>query len=573
MSVVIKYGDFAVGAKEAFNLEATDQIYFSNLQQVKENIQFFPNYGNPIERYSVPLNASVVPLPQSVEGENIGWWSEQISDSEGDFATPIVLEMVSDEYFTSTSITITFDTAKKIYSNDLSISWYRDENLLSEKSFTPTSAKYSCENKVEFYNKVIITFNKLNYPLNRLRVKSVDHGSVSFFNGKNIKKCNISQKINSICTELPIGTGSILLNGENGVEYLFQKRQTISIIVNGVPQNTLFVNKASRKGRNEWEIQAEDYIGILENSNFYGGIYNNENAGTLLSEIFNNANVPFEIESEISSEQLSGYIEFGSCRNALMQVCFATGAIVDASSSNLVKVKKITQEVSQEIENARIMQGLQVVKNTRVTSVSIASHSYKELEEEYIAYDATQGGTGQNLLVVFKEPLHSVTIQNGDLLEFGNNYAIINANEGCVLTGKKYEHSLYLKSKNNPLVLNTDTKNVKSITKATLVNGQNIDKLLELCYNYYSNTDSVHAKIVDRKHVRGGDIIRYGQGVIYGQYKYRQKSNKIVSYDTPVNVGDRISIDTTYQGVFDGVVESCDYSLSGNNIVKNIVVR
>ena len=40
VSVVIKYGDFAVGAKEAFNLEATDQIYFSNLQQVKENIQF-----------------------------------------------------------------------------------------------------------------------------------------------------------------------------------------------------------------------------------------------------------------------------------------------------------------------------------------------------------------------------------------------------------------------------------------------------------------------------------------------------------------------------------------------------
>ena len=94
-----------------------------------------------------------------------------------------------------------------------------------------------------------------------------------------------------------------------------------------------------------------------------------------------------------------------------------------------------------------------------------------------------------------------------------------------------------------------------------------------MCYNYYNNTDSVHAKIVDRKHVSGGDIIRYGQGVIYGQYRYRQKSNKIVSYDTPVNAGERISIDTTYQGIFDGVVESCDYSLSGNNIVKNIVVR
>lgn len=573
MSVLVRYGDIAVGAKEAFSLSATDQAYFSNLNQVKENISSFPNYGNPLERYSVILDGSVVALPSDNEEIDIGWWSGQLSDEDGAFETPITLNMISDEYFTATSLTITFDTYKDIYASELVIDWYRDDELLSSETFNPTSAKYSCENMVEFYNKIVITFNALNRPMNRLKIKSIDHGSTTIFSGENLKKCNISQKINPISAEIPIGTASLWLKGKEGEEYSFQKRQPLTIILNDSIQSTVFVNRANRRGKDEWEVQAEDYIGILDGTAFYGGIYENKNVGVLLAEIFGVAKVPFEIDESISASEVSGYIPFGTCRGALMQVAFAAGAMVDTSLNDLVRVSEMPTSVSQTIGRDRIYQGLQVIEDTRVTAVSISAHSYTPIEDTLTAYDASKSGAGQGIFVKFGEPLHDLSISNGEILESGSTYAIINAEDGCILVGKKYEHTSVIKTRKNDLVLATDTENVKTISKATLVSPKNIDKLLDLCYNYYSKTTGIKAKVVDRRHISGGDIIRYGQGIRYGEYKYRDRSRKVITYDNPVNLGDVIKIDTTYQGEVEGRVESKNFSLLGNSIAKDILIK
>ena len=458
MSVVVKYGNIAVGAKEAFNLYATDESYFSKLSQIKEDISVFPNFGNPLERYSVALDGSVLPLPSNKEDINIGWWSEQLSNEQGIFEIPIVLEMASEEYFTGTAITITFDAPKEIYATDLSIDWYRDGELLSQKKFKPTNAKYSCENRVEFYNKIIITFNSLNRPLNRLKIKSIDHGSISTFTGGNLKKCNITQKISAISTELPISTASILLKGEAGEEYAFQKRQPLSVFSNDSLQMKLFVKKASRKSKDEWDIQAEDYVGVLDSVSFYGGIYEDESAGNLLIKIFNKAKVPYDIEADIMAETVSGYIPFGTCRNATMQVLFAVGAIIDTSNSEVIKVKRMSQDVSQKIGKERIFQGLRVVDDTRITAVSLTAHTYKAIEDSLIVYDANKSGEGVNIFVKFNEPLHDLSIQDGEILESGHNYAIINAGTNCKLNGQKYEHSSVIKTLYNDLVLSTDTE-------------------------------------------------------------------------------------------------------------------
>ena len=429
----------------------------------------------------------------------------------------------------------------------------------------------SCYTK--FYNKIIITFNSLNRPLNRLKIKSIDHGSISTFTGGNLKKCNITQKISAISTELPISTASILLKGEAGEEYAFQKRQPLSVFSNDSLQMKLFVKKASRKSKDEWDIQAEDYVGVLDSVSFYGGIYEDESAGNLLIKIFNKAKVPYDIEADIMAETVSGYIPFGTCRNATMQVLFAVGAIIDTSNSEVIKVKRMSQDVSQKIGKERIFQGLRVVDDTRITAVSLTAHTYKAIEDSLIVYDANKSGEGVNIFVKFNEPLHDLSIQDGEILESGHNYAIINAGTNCKLNGQKYEHSSVIKTLYNDLVLSTDTENVKSINKATLVTQKNLDKLLNLCYNYYEKTQTINAKIIERKYVSGGDLIRYGQGIVYGTYKYRTKTLKEITYDEAVRLGDRISIDTSYQGIFTGVVESETFSLSGNSIAKDVLIK
>lgn len=573
MSVVIKYGDIAVGAKEAFTSFATDQSAISKLNQIKEDISTFPNYGNPLEKYSVALDGSVIPLPSDVEDLNIGWWSKQMSDLNGVFKTPIVLEMVAEEYFIATSLTITFDLPKQIYSNNLNIKWYRSDELLADKDFAPTNAKYQCEEKVEYYNRIVITFYSLNVPYNRLRIKNIEHGSISYFQGRNLKKCNISQKISLIGTEVPIGTGSISLVGESGANYAFQKRQPLNVIFNNNYQSTLFVKTATRKSKNEWEIKAEDYIGLLDSVSFNGGIYSEANARQLIIDIFNVAKVPYEVDNNINTQTVTGYLPIESCRDALKQVVFAIGATVINKSADVVSVVLLPEEISQTIEKNRVMQGLNITENSRVTAVSVSAHSYKEIDENLIVYEAEKSGTGTDIFVKFNEPLHSLSVFFGTIKDSGTNYAIIDAEEGCVLIGQKYEHSSFTKTRKNELVLATDTENNISISKATLVSKENIDKVLDICYNYYSRNINVNAKIIDRKHIEGGDLMRYGQGFVYGSFKFRDKSPKIITYDKPVNLGDIINIDTDYLGLFSGRVESQDYSLNGNNIVKEVLIR
>ena len=572
MSVLIKYGNIAVGAKEAFTPFASDQSAVSKLNQIKEDIGLFPNYGNPLEKYSVALDGSVLPLPSNIENLNIGWWSEQMSDGNGLFVTPIVLEMIAEEYFTATSLTITFDLDKGIYCNDLNIKWYRENELLADKNFNPTSAKYQCEEKVQYYNKIVITFNSLNVPYNRLKVKNIEHGSISIFEGKNLKNCNISQKISLIGTEIPINNASISLIGKAGEEYSFQKRQPLNVTFNDNHQLTLFVKNATRKSKTEWEIKAEDYIGLLDSVLFYGGMYNEYSAMQLLIDIFTTAKVPYKIQNDIGDQKLTGYIPFGTCREALKQVVFAIGATVITTSPELVSVILLPTEISQKISPNRIMRGLNISEDTRVTSVSLSAHNYEKLDQNVTVYEADKNGLGNDIFVKFTEPLHSLSIYFGSIKESGANYAIIDAEEGCVLIGQKYEHSTYTKTLKNKLVLTTDSENAITISNATLISKDNVDKILDMCYNYYSQNVNVKAKIIERKNVEYHEPFKYGQG-IYGLFKYGNEATKSVTYDTPINLGDMIEIDASYFGEFVGRIESQNYNLNGNSIVKDVVIR
>ena len=159
----------------------------------------------------------------------------------------------------------------------------------------------------------------------------------------------------------------------------------------------------------------------------------------------------------------------------------------------------------------------------------------------FTAYKAEESGAGENLFVNFSEPLHTLSITNGTILESGANYAIINASVGCVLNGKKYEHLTNVKTKHNPLVLAIDSANVKSVPNATLVSDDKVDSVLERCYNYYVNKRMIESKIVE------GDI--------------------------PSVIGDKIALATEYSGDVEGVIISQDYSLSGTGIVKRTSVR
>ena len=573
--VEIRYGDVAPEAKENF-VPTASESEFDTLAQLQQYNLDFPNYANPCELYQTVLDGTAQAFPSVPENANLGLWSEQISNDDGIFTEPIVLELESVGQYSSQGLTLTFDTYNGIFATRLSIKWLRitDEGIttLDEKEYTPDNAFYFCRNFVKNYNKVVITFYSLNMPKNRLKLRVIDYGYGTFFYGDELRGVKLIQEIDPISTQISINTADFTLDSKSDMEYSFQAKQPLSVYFNGKLKATTFVKKSTRKAKRLWSIQSEDYIGLLDSVPYYGGIYTNKNAVELLTDIFTVAKVPYSIDDVFADAVVTGYVPFTTCRDALMQVAFAMQAVVDTSNSEVVKVFALEEDVKQTIPLNRIMQGQNFTDEEIVTGVEVAVHSYKPINETVDVYDANESGTGQNVFVKFSEPLHDLSITNGTITQSHTNYAVINANSGCVLRGQQYEHTTQTRRKNNPVVLANDVKKIVAIDNATLISRYNIDNVLNRCYNWLINVNSTNLKIVEGKHIQYGDYYKYGEHK-YGTFKYGQKYPNIVIYDETVNIGENIKAETEYFGVVGGRLIKQSFNLNGNIIIKEAVLK
>lgn len=540
--VLIRYGDIAVGARERFELDTSDKSYFSNLMQLKKKISF-PNYTNPCELYSTVLDGSSLPLPSDTENGSFGWWSDQISNEDGSFDSPIVLIATSADMFSSSGITVVFDTTNNVYAKKVNIKWYKDGEIISEKTFFPDSSTYFFNNKVEFYNKIEIEFFSINMPKNRLKVHELEYGFGAEFTGRELKGVKIIQQIHPLSSEIAINTCDFELVSVGGFEYSFQNRQEVKTYFNDELVGKTFVKDFKRKTKTQWSIKTEDYIGIMDGVQFLGGVYNTF-ARNVLKSIFETAKIPYSLDSSLFYSTIKGYIPITSCREALMQVCFAIGAVADTSGREDVHIYPLKSELTKNIPLNRIMQGQSISNGTKMTAFELTAHEYIKSDENIVLYEATKSGSGENIFIKFSQPVHSLSITDGSvILQQGANYAVINADESCILNGKKYERNLIVKSKKNPLVLSTDTENIISVNNATLVSRYNIDNLLEKCYNYFVSENTVNAKIVEK------------------------------TTEDSVKLGDLIEIATEFSGTIKGRPIRQSYNLNGGIIVKDTDVK
>lgn len=569
--VAIKYGDIALGAKENFAPAMSNIEPFSNVSILKENNASFANYGNPMEKYSVLLDGSSIPFPSETQGKKFGIWSSVLSDDDGYFEIPLVLSLKATELFTSSGITVTFDDVQGVFPTEAIVSWYRGDEKIEEQEFQPNSGKYFFNKKVEYYDGVEFQFLRLNMPQNRLKIHSVDYGIGVIFYGDELRYTKLSQSIDPISTQIEINTCDFEIYSKRNVEYSFQTQQPISVYFDGKLKATCFVNNAKRSSLKSWRVQTEDYIGLMDSIPYNGGMYFDKNAEEIIEDIFAVAKVPYELEENFIGVKVSGHIPYTTCRDAIMQVAFAIGAVVDTAGIEFVKIYSLPNEVSQEIQDKRVVKGQTISEKNIVTAVEMTSHFYIPTQEQIVAYNSVEGGVGENIFVAFDEPLHSLSISNGQILSSGANHAIINAYDGCSLAGLKYQHVTTTKAKRNPLVSPNDIENVVSIQGATLVSKSNIDNLLSSCYNYIVNAKDLKMKIIDGKSVKDGVPIRYGEKR-YGQFKYAA-TNDVVTYDMPTRVGDVVVVPLEFLGNAQARIVKQTFSLGGGIIVKNSELR
>lgn len=517
---VIEMGVFDLTAKGDSQLSTTDIQSFSTANDIKtdpEEIKY-----STLEKNYFILDGSFTNMPTNVG--NVGYWSLSKSNASKQFETPIALTINFTKDHSSLGLTLKF--SQYSYCTHLKITYYDSENsLLSENDFYPDNYEYYCEDEVVDYRKVIITFYSTNEAYRYIKLYQIQYGRTVTFQGDNLISANIIEEINPLSDELSINTLDFvsfatddkfnILNPQ-GVYLTFQKTQPLRAykVENNTTTDmgTFYLEKWENESERSMKIQGIDLLGILEKSEYNGGIYSNKSAEELIEEIFAVANITNYTIQDITGATITGYLPISTCREALQQVLFVLGAIADTSRSDSINIYKIAEAQDPNViaSDAIIQDTKEITQGEIVTGVSVKTHRYKLKRAVETLYEEEL--TAGTYKIIFEHPSANLSIQNGTIVESGVNYAVITATGSGSQASSKYYGNRNVQITGNTYddLTNTvtitdgeqhDKTNILMVDKCTLINGSNANDIATRILNYYQSlyTDKISIILDDEK--------------------------------------------------------------------------
>lgn len=551
-STIIEYGAVDVTAKSDSNLSVSNSQDFSILSELKRA-------NLPEKKYStLEKNHFVLDGKSENMGDNItevGYWSKEMSDANGELNQPPVMTINFTQVHTSIGLTLTF--SKFAYCNNLKIQYYDSNNtLISENSYYPDDYEYFCEGTVANYKKIIITFYSTNIPYRYIKLYKILYGQAVLFEGDNLINANLLEQVNLLSDEISINTLDFTVYSDDdrfnilnpqGIYKTLQQRQELNVYQskNGELNNmgTFYIDNWQSKNDNKMEFSGIDLIGLLDKTNFDGGIYNNVTAENLITQIFNSAGFTseyFTIQDELKNILLTGYIPVCTHREALQQVLFTIGAIANCARTDIIKIEEV-----EEIENPNQIPSGNVFKGTKeieqgeiITGVLLQAHNYSQGTEQKKLFEGSlSAGTHK---IVFNNPTHNVTCTGGTIQSSNANSVIISvsSNTNVVVQGYEYIDSTQDIFVGNSSLAGNEKSNVLKIDSVYLINS--------------SNAEAIGQRVID-----------YYNGKYTTKFKYVLDDEK---------TADNVILDEQYGNILNGFITELDIDLTGGYVAKAKVI-
>lgn len=450
------------------------------------------------------LDGTFEQFPDNPEVENWGLWSKQISGENGDFSEPVVLTIEFDDNHTSEGLTLYFRADTGEYSTDFTIEYFNSAGaLILTKDFSANHAEYFAESPAEDYRKIVITFRKTSLPFRYLKLTEIKYGSIKIFDEDSIVSATILEEVDPTGAELSINTMECTIYTDDfqlldpqGIYEMLQQKQAINVISYddaGEPTDfgTFFLEEPTSEDDDTTTLSCVDFLGVIDKTNFLGGIYNNKNAGQLFDEIMLSAEVEpdeYEVEETLRAKTVTGYIPICTHREAVQQWAFAVGGLVDCSRDKKIKAYSAVDTEVGTITHDEKFIGHSVKLKPLVTGVSITAHQYTVSADSSTAYEGTLPA-GENL-VTFDNPYSGLSVSGGTLKSSGANYAVVSMSAAgtVVITGKQYNDSTTVYSVNATELPANAKPNVIAVDEAaTLVNANNALEIAQRIYAYNQN--------------------------------------------------------------------------------------
>lgn len=518
--VYLKYIDVSPDLKDTLNNYSSSYINGSlstlSLAQLKQNQPEQINYAT-FEHNYWKLDGTY----RGIVGQSTLIWGADVSVGNSGrvyvTGTTLVLNNFARSTFTHKPVLTRqwsgYQTAPGVYlifygpdfCTDLNIKWYRDNTLLYDRDYYPTSTAFLCEQRVELFNKCVITFNTMSEVNRFLKVVDIWDGQLVEFYNANIRSLNILEELNPVSSELPMNVMELSFSHKiDDLNLVFQSKQVMETYFNDEIYGKFFISKSS----GTYDVSLHDYIGLLDLVPFRGGYYNNVTAGSIIASILQGENIEYTIDNYTNTFALTGIIQPCTKREALAQVLFATQSVADDSRSTTLNIYKNPETTKTVPVERTFIAGSNDLRDNPVTEVALTVHNYVIATDtsELFSADLTAG----TYTIEFDEVIatSTATITGATFVTLAATYCIISvASAGTVIINARiYEDNTVIKTITNAVVPSGTPTNVVSYTDKTLVSLSNAQIVLNGLLEHHKRNNSYEAKIKFTNE-RLGDIV------------------------------------------------------------------
>lgn len=390
-----EYHDYALGAKESSVIQSDEPLQEgSKLEHIETGVA-------PWEYSSLEQDAYVTrnPFELYFNQSDLGYLTKAISDENGRFDHPIIIDIQFGEYYSMTGITIKSRNIIK----EIKITGLRNNDIVAEGSFFATEKEQFYPLNLELVSQILVEITQIDQPYHFLGIYDIVYGRTRIFDDTTNESAKITNNFSVLGDTIEYDTLDLTVNNPTGEEgYLFQRRQPIYFVKDGNRRFKFFVNSGDEHENNTADILAYDEISSLEDD-FMGGMYKDKPFSELVAEILGNS-ASYRIDSE--DVLLDGYIPICSKRKALQMILLA--ANLRCYKEDVLVLKPLEASEQEEIlDQSNILSNPKKSKKQPLRSMKLKTHNYSKNSEEIELYRWYLSQT-ELTQINFSEPAHSV---------------------------------------------------------------------------------------------------------------------------------------------------------------------
>jgi hypothetical protein len=375
------------------------------------------------------------------------------------------------------------------------------------------------------------------------------------FQKEDIRSASVTEEFSPLSITVPVSQLELELFSEDntfsiinpsGDFALLQHRTPLSLVENvdgaGVFIGKYYLDTWENLTDNLIKLNCMDEIGLLGTLNYRGGLWETPiTAGALLTEIFADLTVGYEVDPDLALVTLTGWIPICTYREALQQIMFAAGGYILAARQNgFIKFGRadasgaVTRGIRTGVPRTgqsrvyqkrwRVSQWSGVMPvytipdseqavtrkvnlRTQVTGVEISMHDISKSTARKQLFSGTlDAGTYE---IQFSQPMWDLTITAGTTIyTSGANYAILTVAADATsvtLEGAVYNDSVtsYRVDMANP---DGVKENIIQIPDGSMVNSSNGQAIAQRVYDYYQIRHVQEVKLIRPTSYIGAEV-------------------------------------------------------------------